>query len=86
MNVALMNERTHQPVATRVEIHHEVSASFGGPATPRHVYYGLRNGLLYAEQHLSRLNYLRLLEHSSRSALRPLLALGGAACIACGAA
>jgi GT2 family glycosyltransferase len=59
-------------VAARVEIQHQVSASFGGTQTPRHAYYGLRNALLYAELHLSRLDYLRLLEHSIRVALAPL--------------
>lgn len=66
-------------VATRVEIQHQVAASFGGAETPSHSYYGLRNALLYAELHLPRLDYLRLVEHSARLALAPLSLPAGVA-------
>lgn len=50
---------------------HKVSVSMGGSGSPLQVYFYTRNALLWAERHLDRRDYLRLLGKTLRGVLAP---------------
>lgn len=50
---------------------HKVSVSMGGSGSPLQVYFYTRNALLWAERHLDRRDYLRLLGKTLRGVLSP---------------
>lgn len=65
--------------APRGRLWHKVSASFGGAESPLQLYFYSRNSLLWAERHLPRRDWLALLAHVLRDALRVDLGPSGAA-------